>query len=106
MANTDSITDAGVLYAMGETPQGADTITALSNMLTQTLGTWSIWLFAVGALQAPATACTAKMDGKIFSATHLFRAIAAGLWRELFHGVVISKFSKKSDPHTSPETVS
>jgi Mn2+/Fe2+ NRAMP family transporter len=40
---------AGVLHALGETPQGSDTITALSNMFTQTLGPWSLWLFAVGA---------------------------------------------------------
>ena len=40
---------AGVLHALGEPPQGAETITALSNMFTQTLGPWSLWLFAVGA---------------------------------------------------------
>ena len=40
---------AGVLHAMGETPSGADTVIALSNMYTQTLGPWSLWLFAVGA---------------------------------------------------------
>lgn len=40
---------AGVLHAMGEQPTGADTIPALSNMFTQTLGGWSLWLFAIGA---------------------------------------------------------
>jgi len=40
---------AGVLHAMGESPTGADTIPALSNMYTQTLGPWSLWLFAIGA---------------------------------------------------------
>jgi Mn2+/Fe2+ NRAMP family transporter len=40
---------AGVLHTLGETPQGNDTVTALSNMFTETLGGWSLWLFAVGA---------------------------------------------------------
>ena len=40
---------AGVLHTLGESPQGSDTITALSNMFTETLGPWSLWLFAVGA---------------------------------------------------------
>ncbi len=40
---------AGVLHAMGERPAGSETITALSHMFTQTLGGWSLWLFAIGA---------------------------------------------------------
>lgn len=40
---------AGVLHAMGQQPEGGETITALSHMFTQTLGPWSLWLFAVGA---------------------------------------------------------
>ncbi len=40
---------AGVLHPLGETPKGNDTIIALSNMFTQTLGDWSLWPFAVGA---------------------------------------------------------
>ena len=40
---------AGVLHPLGQTPAGSETISALSNMFTQTLGPWSIWLFAVGA---------------------------------------------------------
>ena len=40
---------AGVLHAMGERPAGSETITALSHMFTETLGSWSLWLFAVGA---------------------------------------------------------
>jgi Mn2+/Fe2+ NRAMP family transporter len=40
---------AGVLHAMGQRPEGGETITALSHMFTQTLGPWSLWLFAVGA---------------------------------------------------------
>jgi len=40
---------AGVLNATGQLPSGNDTIVALSNMFTQTLGEWSLWVFAVGA---------------------------------------------------------
>ena len=40
---------AGVLHATGQQPSGSDTIVALSNMFTQTLGEWSVWVFAVGA---------------------------------------------------------
>ena len=40
---------AGVLHALGERPQGTATITALSHMFTETLGPWSLWLFAIGA---------------------------------------------------------
>jgi len=40
---------AGVLHAMGQRPEGNDTIVALSHMFTETLGAWSLWLFALGA---------------------------------------------------------
>ena len=40
---------AGVLHGTGQTPSGQQTIIALSNMFTQTLGQWSLYLFAVGA---------------------------------------------------------
>ena len=40
---------AGVLNAAGLTPQGPETVVALSGMFTETLGGWSLWVFAVGA---------------------------------------------------------
>lgn len=40
---------AGVLHALGETPDGLETISILSNMFTQTLGPWALWLFGIGA---------------------------------------------------------
>lgn len=43
------ILGAGVLHATGQQPSGNQTIVALSNMFTQTLGEWSLWVFAVGA---------------------------------------------------------
>ena len=43
------ILGAGVLHPQGQTPSGSATIQALSNMFTQTLGEWSLFLFAIGA---------------------------------------------------------
>ncbi|MEE2777326.1 MAG: Nramp family divalent metal transporter [Acidobacteriota bacterium] len=43
------ILGAGVLNALGERPDGLETISVLSGMFTQTLGGWSVWLFGFGA---------------------------------------------------------
>ena len=44
------ILGAGVLHTMGIVPEGnSETIGALSNIFTQTLGMWAVWIFAVGA---------------------------------------------------------
>jgi Mn2+/Fe2+ NRAMP family transporter len=41
---------AGVLNEMGVVPEGNDeTIGALSNIFTQTLGQWAVWVFSIGA---------------------------------------------------------
>ena len=41
---------AGVLNKMGILPEGNEaTIGALSNIFTQTLGAWAVWIFSVGA---------------------------------------------------------
>ena len=40
---------AGILHATGQTPLGQETVRALSGMYTETLGGWSIWVFATGA---------------------------------------------------------
>ncbi len=40
---------AGVLHATGQAPTGQETIRALSGMYTETLGSWSLWVFAIGA---------------------------------------------------------
>ncbi len=41
---------AGVLNRMGIVPEGnAETISALSNIFTQTLGSWAVWIFSIGA---------------------------------------------------------
>ena len=41
---------AGVLNQMGVVPEGNnETISALSNIFTQTLGSWAVWIFSIGA---------------------------------------------------------
>jgi hypothetical protein len=52
---------AGVLNKAGLVPKGMDMIAVLSNMYTQTLGPWALWLFYVGAI--------ATLYGTIFAAT-------------------------------------
>jgi hypothetical protein len=41
---------AGVLNRMGLVPAAQDTVTVLSNIYTQTLGAWALWLFYLGAV--------------------------------------------------------
>ncbi len=41
---------AGVLHGLDTIPQGADTIRSLSMMYSETLGTWSLPLFLIGAV--------------------------------------------------------
>ncbi|GIS97729.1 MAG: hypothetical protein CM1200mP24_10130 [Gammaproteobacteria bacterium] len=55
---------AGVLNAMGERPEGNDTITALSHMFTETLGPWSLWVFAVGAFSILYSSTIAGKSGR------------------------------------------
>ncbi|MBD3649073.1 MAG: hypothetical protein HUJ31_16845, partial [Pseudomonadales bacterium] len=43
------ILGAGVLHTLGETPDGLETLSVLSNMFTRTLGPWALWLFGIGA---------------------------------------------------------
>jgi hypothetical protein len=52
---------AGVLHGMGLVPAANDMIPVLSNIYTQTLGPWSLWLFYLGAI--------ATLYGTIFAAT-------------------------------------
>jgi manganese transport protein len=41
---------AGILHGMGLVPAAGDMIKVLSNLYTQTLGPWALWLFYVGAV--------------------------------------------------------
>lgn len=52
---------AGVLHPAGLVPKGMDMISVLSNIYTQTLGPWALWLFFIGAI--------ATLYGTIFAAT-------------------------------------
>lgn len=52
---------AGILHGMGKVPSAKDMIPTLSNIYTQTLGGWSLWLFYLGAI--------VTLYGTIFAAT-------------------------------------
>jgi manganese transport protein len=52
---------AGVLHGMGIVPAANDMIQVLSNLYTQTLGGWALWLFYLGAV--------ATLYGTVFAAT-------------------------------------
>jgi manganese transport protein len=52
---------AGILHGMGLVPAAKDMIAVLSNIYTQTLGPWSLWLFYAGAI--------VTLYGTIFAAT-------------------------------------
>jgi hypothetical protein len=41
---------AGILHKMGIVPADRDTVAVLSNIYTQTLGNWALWVFYVGAV--------------------------------------------------------
>ncbi len=43
------ILGAGVLNARGSIPEREETVSILSEMFTETLGGWSVWLFGIGA---------------------------------------------------------
>jgi manganese transport protein len=52
---------AGVLHRLGLVPAERDTIVVLSNIYTQTLGGWALWLFYLGAV--------VTLYGTIFAST-------------------------------------
>jgi Mn2+/Fe2+ NRAMP family transporter len=52
---------ASVLHRMGKVPADVDTIAVLSNIYTQTLGEWALWVFYAGAV--------VTLYGTIFAST-------------------------------------
>jgi Mn2+/Fe2+ NRAMP family transporter len=64
---------AGILNKQGLVPKGNDTIFALSQMYTQTLGSWALPLFYIGAI--------ATLYGTIFAATAAESRVFADLCR-------------------------
>jgi len=64
---------AGILNGMGLVPAATDMIPVLSNIYTQTLGSWSLWLFYVGAI--------ATLYGTIFASTAAHSRIYADMCR-------------------------
>lgn len=64
---------AGVLHGMGIVPAATDMIPVLSNLYTQTLGGWTLWLFYLGAV--------ATLYGTIFAATAAHSRLFADMCR-------------------------
>lgn len=64
---------AGILHGMGKVPAARDMIPVLSNIYTQTLGGWSLWLFYLGAI--------ATLYGTIFAATAANSRVGADMLR-------------------------
>jgi Mn2+/Fe2+ NRAMP family transporter len=64
---------AGILNGMGLVPAASDMIPVLSNIYTQTLGGWSLWLFYVGAI--------ATLYGTIFASTAAHSRMYADMCR-------------------------
>jgi hypothetical protein len=66
---------AGILHGMGLVPAASDMIKTLSNIYTQTLGGWSVWLFYIGAIVI--------LYGTIFAATAAHSRLYADMMRLL-----------------------
>jgi len=66
---------AGILHGMGLVPAAGDMIKTLSNIYTQTLGEWSVWLFYLGAVVI--------LYGTIFAATAAHSRLYADMMRLL-----------------------
>jgi manganese transport protein len=66
---------AGVLHRLGLVPAERDTIAVLSNIYTQTLGGWALWLFYAGAV--------ITLYGTVFASTAAHARLFADLVRLL-----------------------
>jgi len=64
---------AGILHSMGKVPSAKDMIPTLSNIYTQTLGQWSLWIFYAGAI--------VTLYGTIFAATAANSRVFADMFR-------------------------
>jgi len=64
---------AGILHSMGKVPSAKDMIPTLSNIYTQTLGGWSLWVFYAGAI--------VTLYGTIFAATAANSRVFADMFR-------------------------
>jgi manganese transport protein len=66
---------AGILHRMGVVPAARDTVTVLSQLYTQTLGEWSLWVFYAGVV--------ITLYGTIFASTAAHSRMMADLVRVL-----------------------
>jgi manganese transport protein len=64
---------AGILHGMGIVPSASDMVPVLSNIYTQTLGPWALWVFYAGAI--------ATLYSTIFAATAAHSRVFADMFR-------------------------
>ena len=64
---------AGILYRMGTVPAARDTVQVLSQIYTQTLGEWTLWVFYAGAV--------VTLYGTVFAATAAHSRLFADMVR-------------------------
>jgi manganese transport protein len=64
---------AGILHGTGQVPAAKDMIPVLSNIYTQTLGGWALWLFYLGAVVV--------LYGTIFASTAAHSRLCADMCR-------------------------
>jgi Mn2+/Fe2+ NRAMP family transporter len=64
---------AGILYRMGTVPAARDTVQVLSQIYTQTLGDWALWVFYAGAV--------VTLYGTIFASTAAHSRLFADMVR-------------------------
>jgi hypothetical protein len=64
---------AGILYRMGTVPAARDTVQVLSQIYTQTLGGWALWVFYAGAV--------VTLYGTIFASTAAHSRLFADMVR-------------------------
>ncbi len=64
---------AGILYRMGTVPAASDTVQVLSQIYTQTLGDWALWVFYAGAV--------VTLYGTVFASTAAHSRLFADMVR-------------------------
>lgn len=64
---------AGILYRMGTVPAARDTVQVLSQIYTQTLGEWALWVFYAGAV--------VTLYGTVFASTAAHSRLFADMVR-------------------------
>ena len=92
------ILGAGVLNAFGVQPSGTETIVVLSQMFTEILGPWSLWVFAVGAFCILFSSCIAGFaGGGRYIPDYLMELGDASVKKHISDGLVLDRLGVNFD---------